>query len=149
MPLTARVIARLVGVPHEDAARLARLSLDITAILPKRFVGTDTWQELEDYFTAAARERRAAAEPPDDLITLLAVGELDGRRLTEQEVAFHAWQLFVAGLESTAYTIGSTVHQLLLDRTRWEQLLDDRSLLDTPGRKACATGPPSAGSCAP
>jgi cytochrome P450 family 142 subfamily A polypeptide 1 len=55
---------------------------------------------------------------------------VNGRDLSDREVAFHAWQLFVAGLESTAYTIGSTVHQLLADRSRWERLLADRSLLD-------------------
>ena len=45
-------------------------------------------------------------------------------------MAFHAWQLFVAGLESTAYTIGSTMWQLLADRGRWERLVADPSLLD-------------------
>ncbi|GAY07563.1 cytochrome P450 [Pseudonocardia sp. N23] len=130
LPLTARVIGRLVGVPADDAAELARLSLEITAILPASFVGTPMWARLEEYLTAAARQRRAADAPPDDLVTLLALGEIDGRRLTDQEVAFHAWQLFVAGLESTAYTIGSTVWQLLDDRSRWETLLADRSLLD-------------------
>ncbi|MDD7938372.1 cytochrome P450 [Actinomycetospora lutea] len=130
LPLTARVIARLVGVPAEDSDELARLSLAITAILPASFVGTDEWRRLEEYFTAAARSRRATENPPDDLVTRLALGRVDGRELTEQEVAFHAWQLFVAGLESTAYTIGSTLHQLLVDRSRWERLLADRSLVD-------------------
>ncbi|GAA1864369.1 cytochrome P450 [Pseudonocardia ailaonensis] len=130
LPLTASVIARLVGVPAADADALARDSLAITAILPAPFTETEAWTRLEAYFTEAARRRRAAGEPPDDLITRLALGEVDGRRLTEQEVAFHAWQLFVAGLESTAYTIGSTVHQLLVERSRWEELCADRSLLD-------------------
>ncbi|SHK37283.1 cytochrome P450, family 142, subfamily A, polypeptide 1 [Pseudonocardia thermophila] len=130
LPLTASVIARLVGVPPEHAEALSRDSLAITAILPAPFTGTDAWQRLERYFTEAARQRRTALDPPDDLLTTLALGEVDGHRLTEQEVAFHAWQLFVAGLESTAYTIGSTVHQLLVDRRRWEALLADRSLLD-------------------
>ncbi|GEL21122.1 hypothetical protein PSU4_00760 [Pseudonocardia sulfidoxydans NBRC 16205] len=130
LPLTARVIGRLVGVPADDAAELAQLSLDITAILPASFVGTRMWARLEEYFTAAARQRRTADTPPDDLVTLLALGEIDGRPLTDREVAFHAWQLFVAGLESTAYTIGSTVWELLADRSRWEALLADRSLLD-------------------
>ncbi|WP_132975494.1 cytochrome P450 [Pseudonocardia dioxanivorans] len=130
LPLTAGAIARLVGVPEADADALSRDSLAITAILPAPFTGTEEWARLERYFTEAAQHRRAVADPPDDLLTRLALGEIDGRRLTEQEVAFHAWQLFVAGLESTAYTIGSTVHQLLLDRSRWEELLADRSLLD-------------------
>lgn len=130
LPLTARVIARLVGVPAEDSDELARLSLAITAILPASFVGTDEWRRLEEYFTAAARARRDDADPPDDLITRLARGRVDGRELTDQEVAFHSWQLFVAGLESTAYTIGSTLWQLLVDRSRWERLLADRTLVD-------------------
>ncbi|MCE3552377.1 cytochrome P450 [Pseudonocardia sp. RS11V-5] len=124
LPLTARVIARLVGVPAEDAAELARLSLDITAILPAAFTETEAWRRLEEYFSAAARERRA--HPTDDLITLLATSN----DLSDREVAFHAWQLFVAGLESTAYTIGSTLRQLLENRTLWEELCADRALLD-------------------
>jgi cytochrome P450 len=130
MPLTARVIARLVGVPAEDSDELARLSLEITAILPAPFVGTDAWQRLEEYFVAASVARRSAEDPPDDMITRLVRGRVDGRELSDREVAFHAWQLFVAGLESTAYTIGATVHHLLADRSRWEALLADRSLLD-------------------
>jgi cholest-4-en-3-one 26-monooxygenase len=130
MPLTARVIARLVGVPPEDADELARLSLEITAILPAPFVGTESWRQLEEYFVAEARARRPVEDLPDDMITRLIRGRVDGRELSDREVAFHAWQLFVAGLESTAYTIGSTVHQLLADRGRWEALLADRSLLD-------------------
>lgn len=130
LPLTARVIARLVGVPAEDSDELARLSLAITAILPASFVGTDEWRRLEEYFTAAARSRRTAENPPDDLVTMLVQGRVDGRGLTDQEVAFHAWQLFVAGLESTAYTIGSMIYQLLVDRSRWETVLADRSLVD-------------------
>jgi cytochrome P450 len=104
--------------------------LVISSRLPDSFVGTSEWNRLEDYFTRATRRRRAMSEPPDDLITRLAAGSVDGQPLPEQDVAFHAWQLFVAGLESTAYTIGSTVYQLLADRGRWEALLADRSLLE-------------------
>jgi cytochrome P450 len=130
LPLTATVIARLVGVPAADAGELARLSLAITAILPASFVSTDEWRQLETYFTAAAQQRRAASDPPDDLITRLALGEIDGRQLDDREVAFHAWQLFVAGLESTAYTIGTTVYELLRVPDRWQALRADRSLLE-------------------
>lgn len=130
MPLTATVIARLVGVPKTDADELAGLSLAITAMLPASFVGTDEWRRIETYFTAAAQQRRTSDTPPDDLLTLLATSEIDGHRLSDREVAFHAWQLFVAGLESTAYTIGSTVHRLLLVPERWKALQADRSLLD-------------------
>lgn len=130
LPLTGRVIARLVGVPAPDAAELTRLSLAITAILPAAFTGTEDWRRLEEYFTGAAGARRAADDPPDDLITRLALGSCGDRMLTDQEVAFHAWQLFVAGLESTAYTIGSTLYRLLIERDRWEALVADRSLLD-------------------
>jgi cholest-4-en-3-one 26-monooxygenase len=128
LPLTATVIARLVGVPSTDAGELARLSLAITAMLPDSFVNTDEWRQLEAYFSNAGRQRRSAAEKPDDLITTLATAEVGGRALTDREVAFHAWQLFVAGLESTAYTIGTTVYELLRKPGRWQALLADPSL---------------------
>lgn len=130
LPLTATVIARLVGVPSEDANELARLSLAITAMLPASFVDSDEWRQLEAYFSKAGQQRRAAGGRSDDLITRLTTGEVDGRPLTDQEVAFHAWQLFVAGLESTAYTIGTTVYELLREPQRWHALLADRSLLE-------------------
>lgn len=148
MLLTATVIAGLVGVPEDDAGKLARLSLAITAMLPASFVETDEWQRIEAYSTAATQERRTSSDRPDDLLTRLATGEIDGRHLSDQEVAFHAWQLFVADLESTAYTIGSTVYQLLFVPERWEALQADRSLLDVTREEACGTGQRYAGSSA-
>lgn len=148
-PLTSAVIARLIGVPGADADRLAQLSGRIAAMVPANIFVTDEWAELEGYFQARAEERRAMAQQPDDVLTRLVTATMDGMPMSAKEVAFHAWQLFVAGVESTAYTIGWTVHHLLADRDRWEALRADRSLLPWPARRACGTAPRSAGSCAP
>ncbi|MCE0764222.1 cytochrome P450 [Pseudonocardia kujensis] len=127
-PLTSRVIARLVGVPAA-AGEITRLSQEISDALPAPFVGTPAWTRIEEYFAAAARERRAGPGT-DDVIGLLARGRVDGRALEDREVAFHAWQVFVAGLKTTAFTIGSTVAQLLADPGRWAALVADPTLVE-------------------
>ncbi|MEV5646385.1 cytochrome P450 [Streptomyces flaveolus] len=129
LPLTSSVITRLIGVPQQDAARLAELSFALGAMVPRNFFQTDEWDELEAYFVARAMKRRTAPDKPDDVLTRLVIASVDGEPLPDREIAFHAWQLFVAGIESTAYTIGWTVHHLLASRDRWEALLADRSLL--------------------
>ena len=128
-PLTATVISRLVGVPIEDGPKLAQWSLEITAMLPRPRFDTEEWFRIERYVAEKVQERRGMAAPPDDMITRLIQGEVGGRALSDREVSFHIWLIWVGGLETTAYTLSVLLYQLLSDRTQWERLVGDRSLL--------------------
>ena len=128
-PLTGSIIARLVGIPPEDGPMLAEWSLAITAMMPTpRFDGPE-WARIEAYVGERVRARRVAADPPDDMLTHLVAGRLGGEPLTDREITFHIWLLFVGGLETTAYTLGMTVYHLLVDPARWRQVVADRSLV--------------------
>jgi len=129
MPLTSSVIGRLVGIPEADWSYVADLCLDMAAHAPGDFFAVPSWIELEEYLTRLAIARRTEPDKADDILSRLVMAEHNGRRLTDREVAFHTFQVFVAGLESTAHTIGWTVYQLLAQRTRWEELVADRSLI--------------------
>src|SRR5690606_34575768 len=72
------------------------------------------------------------AEPGDDLLSeLLAAGGPEEGGLSELQVLVTGMGLLVAGHETTANMIGKMVAMLLADRTRWERLLADRSLVRT------------------
>lgn len=129
MPLTSSVIGRLVGIPEADWSYVSRLCLDLSAQVPGDIFAIPTWTELEGYLTRLTIARRTQPAKADDILTRLVTAEDNGRGLTDREVAFHIFQVVVAGLESTAYTIGWTVYHLLVQRARWEELLADRSLI--------------------
>jgi len=129
LPLTERVITRLVGVPPQDSAMLADWSLRITAMLPRPRFDTEEWHRIERYIATLLEDRRASGDRPDDMISRLSEARIDGRPFTTKEVTGHVWLLFVGGLESTAYTLSILIHELLADRAQWERLLCDRTLL--------------------
>lgn len=129
VPLTESVIARLCGIPEADSRTLAQWSLEITAMMPSPRFDTEQWFRIERYVAGRIDERRRSSDRPADMLTRLIEGRLDGRELTDREIAFHLWLLFIGGLETTAYTLAATIHELLVERQRWERLVADRSLL--------------------
>lgn len=129
LPLTERVISRLVGIPSADSATLAQWSLAITAMLPRPDFHSEEWRRIEAYIGTLLAERAGLAEQPDDMITRLSTATIERRPLTTREITGHVWLLFIGGLETTAYTLSILIHELLADRSQWERLLGDRALL--------------------
>jgi cytochrome P450 len=101
VPLPLQVISDLLGVPEEEWPRFFRWS---EAVIP----GATDWPEEERqalsgemvaYLLAAASDRRA--HPGDDIISELGSAEVDGDRLSDDELAMFLVQLLVAGNETT------------------------------------------------
>lgn len=101
VPLPLQVISDLLGVPEDEWPRFFRWS---EAVIP----GATDWPEEErqalsgemvGYLLAAAAERRA--HPGDDIISELGAAEVDGDRLSDDELAMFLVQLLVAGNETT------------------------------------------------
>lgn len=116
-PLPVRIIARLLGVPEEMAPDLLRWSNAMVGM----YMAART-REMEDRAVAATEdfvaflrsyivERRA--RPADDLITQLIAAEMEGERLTTDELISTCILLLNAGHEATVHTIGNGVKTLL------------------------------------
>jgi cytochrome P450 len=130
-PLPVFVICELLGVPAEHRDRFAHWSdamLNLT-----RFSQTELDAAAAEFYQfMVAHVLAKRADPGDDLLSELAavVDSQDGR-LSEMELVATAQGLLVAGHETTANMIGKMIAMLLADRTRWERLVADRSLVVT------------------
>ncbi|MFL5591507.1 MAG: cytochrome P450, partial [Ktedonobacteraceae bacterium] len=90
-PLPAIVTAEMLGVPTSDWQQLTAWSADFAQVLGNFQHTPETaprvmrsLQEMIVYFQAAVRE--AARHPREGLITALLTAEIDGDRLSEEEV---------------------------------------------------------------
>jgi len=130
-PLPVYVICDILGVPVRERDRFSGWSdafLNVTRYSAEQSAASQA--EFIEYMSAHVAATRA--EPGDDLISMLIKeSEPEGEGLSDTELVGTAMGLLVAGHETTANMIGKMVAMLLADRTRWERLLADRSLVRT------------------
>ncbi|MEV6588225.1 cytochrome P450 [Streptomyces acidicola] len=130
-PLPVYVICDLLGAPAEDRDRFSHWSdafLNISRYTTEE--ARESYTEFAEYMSALIAAKRA--EPGDDLIgNLIKDSTEDGEGLSDDLLLNTGMGLLVAGHETTANMIGKMVSMLLADRTRWERLLADPSLVRT------------------
>jgi cytochrome P450 len=134
-PLPTIVIAELLGVPPGDQAWFKEKSTQVAQFDPVRPAGVDPRDgvgpamELGRYLAGVLDERRRA--PRDDLLSALLEAEVDGQKLTPEELIGFAFLLLVAGNETTTNLISNAA--ILLDRypDQRELLVDDPACIPT------------------
>ena len=104
------VISELLGVPESDRAELRRLA-DIVVhreegVLDVPQAAADASLELVTYYIDLVASRRRS--PRDDLTSVLLDVEIDGERLTEDELVGFLFLMVVAGNETTTKLLGHT-----------------------------------------
>jgi len=103
------VISELVGVPRADRAEVRRLADVVVHREDGLFdvppAGMDAAFTLVGYYQAMVDERRKA--PRDDLTSALLVAEIDGDRLTDDEIIAFLFLMVVAGNETTTKLLGN------------------------------------------
>lgn len=131
IPFPVAVIRELLGLDHVDDARVLRWS---DAMIPG--VAAMTREEIEaaheDQRTtlrAATIARRGA--DGDDLTTALANAEIDGDRLSDDEIVMFQNQLLVAGNETTRNMIAGGMAALATRPEAWARLRDESALATT------------------
>ena len=114
-----RVIARILGLPDEDSQQFQRWSIELISAIVNWDRGIAASLALGDYFGERLAERRA--HPQDDLMSELVEAEVDGERLTDEEIFGFLRLLLPAGIETTYRSLGNLLFALL---THPEQLDD-------------------------
>jgi cytochrome P450 len=116
--LPLRTLSDMVGIPHEAREEVmhaadALVSVGDPAYLDGRPAAAVFFQaqlQLKQVALALAEQRRA--EPAEDLMTSLVQAEVDGERLTDEEIAGFFVLLAVAGNDTTRNTISHTLKAL-------------------------------------
>jgi cytochrome P450 len=123
-----RVIAHIIGVPIDDHAAFHRMALDLISIADDPERGLVASQELVAFLQPLVDRRRA--EPADDLLSKLVHAEIDGHRLSDEEVLSFLRLLLPAGADTTYRLTGTVLWVLLHDEELLARVLADRSLLE-------------------
>ena len=139
--LPAMVIAELVGIPEGDRSQFVQWADDaITAAGPNSSGYAESDPELREYVLKIIDQRRKA--PGEDLLSqLIQVHDGEDRLRTEELVAL-VRMLILAGTDTTANLIGSMLHFLLTDPSRWERLRNDRTLIPNVVEETLRYDPP-------
>jgi hypothetical protein len=135
-PFPAIVTAKLLGVPAEDHKQLGAWVIDVAEVLgnfqhhPDRVTAiVQSLENLKNYVAARMAEQRAS--PNDGLISSLMSAEVDGQRLSDDEVIANTIVTMIGGRETTTNLIASGFLTLLRNPESLEQLRDHPEIAGT------------------
>jgi cytochrome P450 len=133
-PLPAIVTAEMLGVPAEDRHRLKAWSTDFAEMLGNFQHNPEhaprmlhTVHDMSTYFRDVIRQQHE--HPREGLVHSLMMAEVDGDRLSDEEVIASSIVTMVGGLETTTNLIGNGVLTLLRKPEEMKRLHEDLTLI--------------------
>jgi len=127
------MIGDALGVKPEDRAQLLEWSDGMMRALIGTPDGvekaTEAFIGYQEFATGAIAARRA--EPTDDLMSVLVHADVDGNRLTDDEIVHESLLILIGGDETTRHVITGGMYQLLANPDQKQKLLDDPSKIPT------------------
>jgi len=126
-PFPVRVIAGMMGLPEEDHARFHRLAVELISVSIDPELGARASRELRELFAPVVAARRRS--PQDDLISVLAHAEMEGMRLSDEQIYAFLNLLAPAGAETTYRSSSNLLVGLLRDPAQLDALRRDPALI--------------------
>jgi cytochrome P450 len=142
-PFPVAVIARLLGLPRGDLPMFHRQAVEVISAgfdLDRAKAASDA---LFAYFCRIIGQRRR--EPSDDVISVLAQAELEGMRLTDDEICAFLRLLLPAGAETTYRSSSNLLVGLLTHPEQLDALRADRTLMNQAIEEGLRWEPPLLG----
>jgi cytochrome P450 len=137
VPLPMMVIAEMLGVSIADRPQFTRWSdvmLGLSFVVPGGEAGAKASKdffavkgEMGAYLAGLLAERRAT--PQDDLLTKLVQAEVDGERLTDEDILGFFQLLLIAGTETTTNLLNNAILCLIENQDQLARLRATPDLL--------------------
>ena len=133
VPLPCRVFLRLMGLPLEDLDFFLSLKDDIirppgTTMEEQNPHREAAGAKVYDYFDKVLADRRGKP-PTDDLFGQIMAGEVDGVRLTEEEVVDICYLFIIAGLDTVTDSLDCMFAYLAQNPEHRRELAGDESII--------------------
>jgi cytochrome P450 len=122
-----RVFVEILGIPPDEAEAFHRWAIDLCHVAQDPARGLTSAHKMKDYLAPVVERRRA--RPTDDLISRLVVAEVDGERLSDEEIISFLRLLVMAGAETTYHLMGSALFALLSDPALLRAVQDERQMI--------------------
>lgn len=127
MPIPVRVIAALLGLPDSDVLWFHRLAIDMLGFRADMDGAMRASAEMKEYFVGILAEKRKA--PQDDMVSILAAAEINGVRMTDEQIYGFMRNLLPAGAETTSRSTATLAMALLTHPDQLDAVRADRGLL--------------------
>ncbi len=141
------VIVDMLGLDKADHARFHRWYTSIIAFLGNLSQDPDvtadglrTRVEFDEYLLPLILERRE--DLGDDLLSTLCAAEIDGTRMSDEDIKAFCSLLLTAGGETTDKAIASLFANLLTNPDQLEAVRDDRTLIPRAFAETLRFSPP-------
>jgi cytochrome P450 family 142 subfamily A polypeptide 1 len=127
------MIGDALGVAPEDRKQLLEWSDAMMKALTGAPDSTDRATEAFIGYQAFASDAIAARrrQATDDLMSVLVHAEVDGDRLTDDELVHESLLILIGGDETTRHVISGGMYQLLVNPDQRQKLIDDPSKIPT------------------
>lgn len=129
--LPMMVIARVLGVPKEDAPKMVGWANRMTSSDPDEHVDASALEEARnevmDYFKKLTAERKA--DPQDDLVSVIANAEIETGKLSWGQLAAYYILLVAAGNETTRHLVSGGILTLNDNPEALNRMQEDHGLV--------------------
>lgn len=127
MPIPVRVIASLLGLPESDIGEFHRLAIDLLGFRADMECALRASAQMKEYFVEILADKRKS--PKDDMVSILAGAEINGVKMTDEQIYGFMRNLLPAGAETTSRSTASLAMALLTHPDQLDAVRNDRSLL--------------------
>ena len=126
IPFPTLMGTTMLGLPNRDALKFEEWTHKIIHMSATDMeVAGEAVIELYTYFYALLEDRRE--NPVDDVMSILAEAEVDGVKLTDEELMGFCLLLLIASIDTSQKVIGSMLWQLATDPELRHRIADDPS----------------------
>ena len=117
------IITRLLGLPRRSEEEVKRWALGMLDVQQNHELALDYSRQFMEFVDPILQSRRS--DPGDDLLSTLATTEVEGQRLSDEEIFNFLRLLFPAGADTTYLGLGSTLYALLTEPDQLARVLAD------------------------